>query len=61
MPDVHSAAIEVDGSNQPVLVSSNVEDHEALHPVSAGNVVLSSLKSLKALFRIMVYQRLSGL
>src|SRR6185436_5685117 len=35
MPDINSSAIEVDGGNQPVLVSSNVEDHEALHPVSA--------------------------
>lgn len=35
VPDVDSAAIEVDGGNQPVLVSSNVEDYEALHPVSA--------------------------
>src|SRR3954454_1510874 len=35
MPDVDSSSIKVDGGNQPVFVSSNIEHHEALHPVGA--------------------------
>jgi hypothetical protein len=51
--DVDSLTVEVNGGNQSVPVSSNVEDDQPFDQSALGNVILNSLKFLKLVLRTM--------